>query len=50
MIINENLKTYNKKIAILLPGIPMSPIGGYKVVYEYANRLVQDGFDKIYTI
>lgn len=34
-----------KKIAILLPWIPMSPIGGYKVVYEYANRLVQDGCD-----
>ena len=33
-----------KKIAILLPGIPSSPIGGYKVVYEYANMLAQDGY------
>lgn len=33
-----------KKIAILLPGIPTQPIGGYKVVYEYANRLVKDGY------
>lgn len=33
-----------KKIAFLLPSIPLSPIGGYKVVYEYANRLVKDGY------
>ena len=34
-----------KKITFLLPGIANHPIGGYKVVYEYANRLVEDGFD-----
>lgn len=33
-----------KKITFLLPGIANRPIGGYKVVYEYANRLVNDGF------
>ena len=34
-----------KKVTFLLPGIANRPIGGYKVVYEYANRLVEDGFD-----
>ena len=34
-----------KKILFLLPGIANSPIGGYKVVYEYANRLVENGYD-----
>lgn len=34
-----------KRVTFLLPGIANRPIGGYKVVYEYANRLVEDGFD-----
>ena len=29
----------------MLPRISPVPIGGYKMVYEYANRLVADGFD-----
>ena len=33
----------NKKITFLFPGIANRAIGGYKVVYEYANRLVADG-------
>lgn len=32
-----------RRITFLLPGIANRPIGGYKVVYEYANRLVADG-------
>lgn len=31
-------------ITFLLPGHGRRPIGGYKVVYEYANRLVNDGY------
>ncbi len=34
-----------KHITFLLPGNGRQPIGGYKVVYEYANRLVKDGLD-----
>ena len=35
----------NKKILFLLPGIANHPIGGYKVVYEYSNRLAEIGYD-----
>lgn len=34
-----------KTIVWLLPGIDTMPTGGYKVVYEYANRFVADGYD-----
>ncbi len=33
-----------KKITFLLPGGIKSPVGGYKVVYEYANRLVNNNY------
>jgi glycosyltransferase involved in cell wall biosynthesis len=33
-----------KCITILLPGLGIGPSGGTKVVYEYANRLVADGY------
>ena len=33
-----------KSIVFLLPCSATVPVGGFKVVYEYANRLVQDGF------
>lgn len=33
------------KIAFVLPRISSVPIGGYKMVYEYANKLADDGFD-----
>lgn len=33
-----------KTITFLFPAIAYAPTGGYKVVYEYANRLVNDGF------
>ena len=33
-----------KRVIFLLPGSGHSPIGGHKVVYEYANRLVTDGY------
>lgn len=35
----------NKRISFLLPGMGEKPAGGYKVVYEYANRMVADGYD-----
>ena len=34
-----------KKIAFLLPGRDTSPYGGYKIVYEYANKFSQIGYD-----
>ena len=34
-----------KRILFLLPSIGVKPIGGFKVIYEYANRMVADGFD-----
>lgn len=33
-----------KTITFLLPGPGNMPSGGYKVVYEYANRLADDGY------
>ena len=34
-----------KKIAFFLPGRDSHPVGGYKVVYEYANRFAEAGYD-----
>lgn len=34
-----------KSITFLLPGHGRNPIGGYKVVYEYANRLAADNYE-----
>lgn len=34
-----------KKVVILFPGSAHRPIGGHKVVYEYANRFVADGYE-----
>jgi glycosyltransferase involved in cell wall biosynthesis len=33
-----------KTINFVLPGPGANPIGGYKIVYEYANRLIKDGY------
>ena len=33
---------FNMNICFVLPGIARGPVGGYKVVYEYANRLVKE--------
>jgi len=33
-----------KKIVFVLPGCPRIPVGGYVVVYEYANRLIDLGY------
>jgi glycosyltransferase involved in cell wall biosynthesis len=33
------------RITFLMPGYPSGPSGGYKVVYEYANRLVKRGHE-----
>lgn len=33
-----------KHLCFILPHPAAGPTGGYKVVYEYANRLVEDGF------
>ncbi len=38
MIMNKNIK---KHIIFVLPGRDNSPVGGYKVIYEYANRLIE---------
>ena len=35
----------NKTICFLLSGYVDYPIGGYKIVYEYANRLVSCGYE-----
>ncbi len=32
-------------IAFILPGKDKHPVGGYKVVYEYANRFAADGYE-----
>lgn len=32
-------------VTFLLPGAGCNPIGGFKVVYEYSNRLVADGYE-----
>lgn len=34
-----------KSISFIFPHPAVGPTGGYKVVYEYANRLVADGYD-----
>lgn len=33
------------KITFILPGYPWKPIGGFRVIYEYANHLVAKGHD-----
>jgi glycosyltransferase involved in cell wall biosynthesis len=33
------------KINIILPGIPRKPVGGFKVLFEYANKMSQDNND-----
>lgn len=35
----------NKKVCFLLPKERDFPVGGYKVVYRYANMLIEEGFD-----
>ncbi len=32
-----------EKVVFLLPGHGLKPIGGHKVVYEYANRFIENG-------
>ena len=34
-----------KRVVFLFPHPTAGPTGGYKVVYEYANRLANDGYD-----
>lgn len=33
------------KINIILPLLPKKPIGGFKVLFEYANKMVEDSYD-----
>ena len=33
-----------KLITFLMPSVQLVPSGGYKIVYEYANRLAKDGY------
>lgn len=35
------------KITFVLPGIPRIPVGGFKMVFEYANRLSRRGHDVV---
>ena len=48
-LINKIMKEINK-IYFLLPGMDINskrkcvPVGGYKVIYEYANMLASKGF------
>lgn len=35
----------NKTVTFLLPRTGEVPIGGFKVVYEYANRMICDGYE-----
>jgi len=34
-----------KKIFFVLPGYSRRPIGGYKIIYQYANKLAEDGYN-----
>ncbi len=34
-----------EKIFIILPVISQGPVGGYKVIFQYANLMVDDGYD-----
>lgn len=38
-------KSIYMKISFVLPRFPKIPVGGYKIVFEYANKLCKDGFD-----
>lgn len=33
------------KVSFVLPGFSRKPVGGYKIAFEYANRLVKHGYD-----
>lgn len=33
------------KVCFVLPGVSRQPVGGYKMVYEYSNKLVAEGCD-----
>lgn len=35
----------NKNIAFLLPGRDLNPVGGYKIIYEYANKFIDEGYN-----
>jgi glycosyltransferase involved in cell wall biosynthesis len=43
---NKDEKLKNT-VYFLMPGIDLIPVGGYKVIYEMANRLVDDDFNVI---
>lgn len=45
VIIINYLNINEMRILFLFPGPGIKPVGGYKVVYEYANRLAADGYD-----
>lgn len=38
------MSNFVKSICFLMPSASLGPIGGYKIVYEYANRFVADGW------
>lgn len=40
----EGYRLKKKRICILLPGENISPVGGYKITYQYANALSRAGF------
>lgn len=41
----KNTTTSKKNICFVLPGFSYKAIGGYKIVYEYANRLTEFGYN-----
>lgn len=41
------LSKQKKRIVFLLPAFDRGPVGGYKVIYEYANRLTGNGHEVV---
>lgn len=39
----NKVSNMNKSISILVTGVAWKPLGGLKVIYEYANKLVEEG-------
>lgn len=38
------INKYDKSIAFVLPGVGINPVGGFKIIYEYANRIELRGY------
>lgn len=42
---NKTIEKMSKSVVFILPEYVEIPMGGYKVVFEYSNRFVSDGFE-----